>query len=919
MRHLLSFLTLSLLLLASIIPLQAAESVWNGKTIATSFYGGTGTKSDPYTIYTASQFAYFYKEMANGRTFEGEYISLKNDIDMTQKYLSEMDGIENSYFDFRGNFDGEDHSLAAVSGALTYEGASNGPRIFGNVYGTIYNLVFSKYQTKIAQIRPGGELYNCKLEKAMSGALWTDYGGMVANCYCNANDHWQNSSKYGGASGLCDGNGACCNCQFTGMSYVSYGNTVVSNYGGDYYLCENNGVTEEEHNQWVLEHNSSTKTYKSWPLSFNPTYPSYTVTVSFADGSTFTNYTNVQRTAGTDYTLPTPIGFETEFLGWQVNGEIVKTIIPTDQTECIAQWRHAFAKLPTLLNPTAAPLDKSKTTVQWYHMPAKKEYLTNTITSFEVQYDNALLDFDYSVWSSSGGYFSDGYNGELRVDDKTIVYCSSGKQVKGHYQIELSKGEHTIYRDAASTQNITLSYPSTPVGSSNTYQLDLSNIIPDNGVYYCEATYGSNKIYSDTLDTSELFYVDEKLFAPTSATEVALLKTPTEATTSLIPQTVIDNEVEYTITGISDYAFAGCSSLQRIICMQTEPLPISSSAAYSVFKNVNKSTCRLLVPTSSISKYQTAIGWRDFVTIKSSTVVPAKIYQGNNKAYSMNADLEEVLEQEMSENGLVFIDDQDVDQTLPANFVKKDDQNQWIASSIELTDAMPLYSPADLHADMIAYYRTFSNTNWQAWYVPFDMPYVDIEAVAKIAYINNVHQYDDDDDGEIDRTILEFISVKNGVIEGNTPYVVKPNETGDITFETANAKLMATADNELECQSTRTRYIITGNYQPKTDMFATGAYAMSQGNWRQSTDASAVLQPFRISMVIVSKNAAHQANAPMRIEMTVDGMIDEDAAGLIDVYMQDENTGDIYNLKGQKVEIPAHGIYFKNGKKYLQK
>lgn len=606
MRHLFSIIALSLLLLVHASPLHATESVWDGKTIATSFYSGTGTKSDPYTIYTASQFAYFYKEMANGRTFEGQYISLKNDIDMTNVQLSEMDGVQTTYFSFHGNFNGEDHHLAVVPGSVQYSSA--GPYIFGSVYGTVYNVIFSKYKTKIATVCDGGELYNCSIEKTVMAAIWTQVGGTVANCYCCDYERWQNGSKYGGAYGLCTGSGNCYNCQFTGMTYISYGNSVASNYGGNY--SEYNGVSDEEHNQWVSEHNTTDRTYKPWPMTFNPTYPSYTMTFSFLDESGFTNYSNVDITSGSSYTLPTPSGFESDFLGWEVNGEIVTTVTPTDNTVCKAVWKHSFVQQPTFLNPTVLPQDKSKAKIQWYYMAAAEERLRSDITSIEVKYDNSILEFDYSATSSSGGYSTSGYSGYISIDGTTIASCHDGDKIEGHYQIVLSKGQHTIYRSHASTYSITLSCPSVPIGTVNSDKLELSNITPTNGVYYCEAMYGTEKIYSDILDTSELFYVDGIMYSVIDESKAAVLKIPADAMICNIPPTVTNNDVEYTVTEISDYAFANCASLRSIICDIPNPPQISPSA----FEGV-PSTIEISVPQNAINAYRAAEVWKNYTLI----------------------------------------------------------------------------------------------------------------------------------------------------------------------------------------------------------------------------------------------------------------------------------------------------------------
>ena len=67
------------------------------------------------------------------------------------------------------------------------------------------------------------------------------------------------------------------------------------------------------------------------------------------------------------------------------------------------------------------------------------------------------------------------------------------------------------------------------------------------------------------------------------------------------------------VTSIGQGAFSGCSGLTSIYAYPTTPVILSSSSP--IFDNVNKSTCRLYVPSASLSAYQVAIQWRDFYDI----------------------------------------------------------------------------------------------------------------------------------------------------------------------------------------------------------------------------------------------------------------------------------------------------------------
>ena len=57
----------------------------------------------------------------------------------------------------------------------------------------------------------------------------------------------------------------------------------------------------------------------------------------------------------------------------------------------------------------------------------------------------------------------------------------------------------------------------------------------------------------------------------------------------------------------------------------------------------------------------------------------------------------------------------------------------------------------------ITYTRTFNNTSWQSLYIPFSMTYDDWKDDFEVAFINSVRQYDNDEDGVVDETIMDVM------------------------------------------------------------------------------------------------------------------------------------------------------------------
>ena len=69
------------------------------------------------------------------------------------------------------------------------------------------------------------------------------------------------------------------------------------------------------------------------------------------------------------------------------------------------------------------------------------------------------------------------------------------------------------------------------------------------------------------------------------------------------------------VTSIGDRAFAFCSGLTKLVSLAVEP-PICGKGVFEgVFKEVDKTTCQLIVPEESINKYKTADQWNEFLNI----------------------------------------------------------------------------------------------------------------------------------------------------------------------------------------------------------------------------------------------------------------------------------------------------------------
>ncbi len=231
-----------------------------------------------------------------------------------------------------------------------------------------------------------------------------------------------------------------------------------------------------------------------------------------------------------------------------------------------------------------------------------------------------------------------------------------------------------------------------------------------------------------------------------------------------------------------------------------------------------------------------------------------------------------------------------------------------IYNTITLTDASSSYSNAtEATANTIKYTRTFNSTNWQALYVPFSMKYSDWNNDFEVAAINNVHQYDDDDNGIFDRTELEIVKVKSGSLKANTPYLIKPKTTGTKTITINNATLKKTEVNSIYCASVNTMYTFTGTYSTISGatMISNGYYGMGGGELVQAEDNDASLGAFRWYLKIENKEEG--SYAPGKI--TVLCLDDEMATGIDENVIDVENkVVGIYDANGRKINEMRNGL-----------
>ena len=290
-----------------------------------------------------------------------------------------------------------------------------------------------------------------------------------------------------------------------------------------------------------------------------------------------------------------------------------------------------------------------------------------------------------------------------------------------------------------------------------------------------------------------------------------------------------------------------------------------------------------------------------------------------------------------------FFFDNDFDVTDIADF---EEDNVYIVAdktkeSLTIEDngtAFEVTKPCLVNA--LTYTRTLPNLTWNALYVPFEIPVTE-EFLSKydVAYINDVHSYDTDDNGTIDNMEMELIKIKSGTLKGNYPYLIRAKSSEDLalTITVTNTVLYSTKEslcNSVYCSSAFTEFHICGTYEQMAepdimeicDSYVgetkAGLVVAGDGSWKSMAD-DAVLNPFRLYMVMVTSGDSPVKVDPAafsRVRIRIQGEGGETGIEVVETTVDGKQPTVIYDLMGRRVAVPQKGtIYVVNGKKVMWK
>lgn len=246
-----------------------------------------------------------------------------------------------------------------------------------------------------------------------------------------------------------------------------------------------------------------------------------------------------------------------------------------------------------------------------------------------------------------------------------------------------------------------------------------------------------------------------------------------------------------------------------------------------------------------------------------------------------------------------------------------------VALPLSLEDGVEYESNTVENVPQITYTRTLPNLQWNALFVPFEIPVSDLADDYDVAYINDIHSYDKDLNGEIDQMEMEVICIKEGTLHANHPYLIraKSDEVKAMSIVVTDATLYSSAKADrtsITCSSAYTDFEVIGTYEKMTAQELDGCYAINTSGAWSPIASGASLNPFRLYMTITSRNGSPvkvSESAMSRINIRVQG--EDNATGITET----ENTKvktENFDLSGRRVERMQKGIYIVNGKKVVR-
>lgn len=217
----------------------------------------------------------------------------------------------------------------------------------------------------------------------------------------------------------------------------------------------------------------------------------------------------------------------------------------------------------------------------------------------------------------------------------------------------------------------------------------------------------------------------------------------------------------------------------------------------------------------------------------------------------------------------------------------------------------------------VTYSRTYKNTSWQAWYVPFGFTLTS-DIASRFSFAKFAGTYT-----EAGQFFITLVEMQEGdEIKGNVPYFVQAkvaDSSSPQVLTISNTTLFATDASGFKMLSAEKEIAIYGTYAKKVAAADDDWYAYGGGKYIKATIGQS-LGAFRFYLTIRDREDNPYASTPNPIEIKVVVLGDE--ADGISGLNDDPSTGSgqahngtMFNLAGQPVGADYKGVVIRNGKK----
>lgn len=346
--------------------------------------------------------------------------------------------------------------------------------------------------------------------------------------------------------------------------------------------------------------------------------------------------------------------------------------------------------------------------------------------------------------------------------------------------------------------------------------------------------------------------------------------------------------------------------------------------------DLSESTLR--IPPYTLDHYTAADGWKDFgyfETYKAYTLNEESLRMATGDSYQLEIaygaeDEPAVIEYwKTSDDALADVDMEGLVTIVGDDYVGGFDftpgevvvsavlsDGQNVSCTIQqkttatLTDGTSYQLQTAAIFEQINYCRNFSHNKWQALYIPFALDYDSWADDFEVAYLSGIHQYDTDDDGEIDDTIFELIRLKRGSTKPNTPYLIRALEAGPKTITVYDDVLYAATVTEIELSTWDHIFRLCGTYYGVSgkEMYVLGLYALGGGAFVQAESPESALSSYRWYIDVTRRDGSTQSLKQIKIRV-----VGEEADGITTLYPDDATpveTLSVYDLCGRA--CPEH-------------